>query len=78
MCSILSHSGAQTLMSGSTPVLGCSTGAVTPAGINLSGILPSGSVIPSALPAAVQPTAQSGQYKSQPWLHGDGSDYGDA
>ncbi|XP_066474112.1 transcription factor SPT20 homolog isoform X6 [Tiliqua scincoides] len=52
--------GAQALMSGSNPVLGCSTGAITSAGLNLSGILPSGNVVPSALPAAVPPTAQSG------------------
>ncbi|KAH0628669.1 hypothetical protein JD844_010081 [Phrynosoma platyrhinos] len=49
--------GAQTLMSGSNSMLGCSTGAVTPAGINLSSILPPGGLVPNALPAAVQPSA---------------------
>ncbi|XP_042303676.1 transcription factor SPT20 homolog, partial [Sceloporus undulatus] len=48
--------GAQTLMSGSNSMLGCSTSAVTPAGINLSSILPPGGLVPSALPAAVQPS----------------------
>ncbi|XP_032661801.1 transcription factor SPT20 homolog isoform X22 [Chelonoidis abingdonii] len=52
--------GAQTLMSGSNPMLGCNTGAITPAGINLSGILPSGSLVPSALPAAMQSASQAG------------------
>nr|XP_008166129.1 transcription factor SPT20 homolog isoform X17 [Chrysemys picta bellii] len=52
--------GAQTLMSGSNPMLGCNTGAITPAGINLSGILPSGGLVPSALPAAVQSASQAG------------------
>nr|XP_028568447.1 transcription factor SPT20 homolog isoform X6 [Podarcis muralis] len=50
--------GAQTLMSGSNPMLGCSTSAITPAGLNLSGILPSGGLVPSVLPAAVQPSSQ--------------------
>ncbi|XP_033029845.1 transcription factor SPT20 homolog isoform X8 [Lacerta agilis] len=52
--------GAQTLMSGSNPMLGCSTSAITPAGLNLSGILPSGGLVPSVLPAAVQPPSQPG------------------
>ncbi|XP_065437379.1 transcription factor SPT20 homolog isoform X22 [Chrysemys picta bellii] len=52
--------GAQTLMSGSNPMLGCNTGAITPAGINLSGILPSGGLVPSALPAAMQSASQAG------------------
>ncbi|XP_025954112.1 transcription factor SPT20 homolog isoform X8 [Dromaius novaehollandiae] len=52
--------GAQTLMSGSNPMLGCNTGAIAPAGINLSGILPSGGLVPSALPAAMQSTSQAG------------------
>nr|XP_028568450.1 transcription factor SPT20 homolog isoform X9 [Podarcis muralis] len=52
--------GAQTLMSGSNPMLGCSTSAITPAGLNLSGILPSGGLVPSVLPAAVQPSSQPG------------------
>uniref|UniRef100_A0A8D2L0T5 SPT20 homolog, SAGA complex component n=1 Tax=Varanus komodoensis TaxID=61221 RepID=A0A8D2L0T5_VARKO len=50
--------GAQTLMSGSNPMLGCSTGATSPAGINLSSILPSGGLIPSALPSGMPPTSQ--------------------
>uniref|UniRef100_A0A674K219 Spt20-like SEP domain-containing protein n=1 Tax=Terrapene triunguis TaxID=2587831 RepID=A0A674K219_9SAUR len=56
--SFLFYSGAQTLMSGSNPMLGCNTGAITPAGINLSGILPSGGLVPSALPAAMQSASQ--------------------
>ncbi|XP_044308358.1 transcription factor SPT20 homolog isoform X4 [Varanus komodoensis] len=52
--------GAQTLMSGSNPMLGCSTGATSPAGINLSSILPSGGLIPSALPSGMPPTSQPG------------------
>ncbi|KAM6177672.1 LOW QUALITY PROTEIN: transcription factor SPT20 homolog [Rhynchocyon petersi] len=51
--------GAQTLMSGSTPLLGCNTGAITPAGINLSGLLPSGGLLPNALPGAL-PASQAG------------------
>nr|XP_060619422.1 transcription factor SPT20 homolog isoform X11 [Anolis sagrei ordinatus] len=50
--------GAQTLMSGSNSMLGCSTGAISPADINLSSILPPGGLVPSALPAAMQPTSQ--------------------
>lgn len=46
-------------MSGSNPMLGCNTGAIAPAGINLSGILPSG-LVPSALPAAMQSASQAG------------------
>ncbi|KAM6439573.1 transcription factor SPT20 homolog isoform 6-T7 [Rhynochetos jubatus] len=52
--------GAQTLMSGSNPMLGCNTGAITPGGINLSGILPSGGLVPGALPAAMQSASQAG------------------
>ncbi|XP_074941684.1 transcription factor SPT20 homolog isoform X17 [Phalacrocorax aristotelis] len=52
--------GAQTLMSGSNPMLGCNTGAIAPAGINLGGILPSGGLVPSALPAAMQSASQAG------------------
>ncbi|XP_074423391.1 transcription factor SPT20 homolog isoform X15 [Larus michahellis] len=52
--------GAQTLMSGSNPMLGCNTGAIAPAGINLSGILPSGGLVPGALPAAMQSASQAG------------------
>ncbi|XP_023580696.1 transcription factor SPT20 homolog isoform X2 [Trichechus manatus latirostris] len=51
--------GAQALMSGSNPMLGCNTGAVTPAGINLSGLLPSGGLLPNALPGAL-PASQAG------------------
>ncbi|XP_019385594.1 PREDICTED: transcription factor SPT20 homolog isoform X8 [Crocodylus porosus] len=52
--------GAQTLMSGSNTMLGCNTGAITPAGINLSGVLPSGGLVPNALPAAMQSASQAG------------------
>ncbi|KAM4859653.1 transcription factor SPT20 homolog isoform 1-T1 [Thomomys bottae] len=52
--------GAQALMSGSNPMLGCNTGAITPAGINLSGLLPSGGLLPNALPSAVQAASQAG------------------
>ncbi|XP_051494959.1 transcription factor SPT20 homolog isoform X7 [Apus apus] len=52
--------GAQTLMSGSNPMLGCNAGAIAPAGINLSGILPSGGLVSGALPAAMQSASQAG------------------
>lgn len=48
-------------MSGSNPMLGCNTGAITPAGINLSGLLPSGGLLPNALPGAMQAASQAGQ-----------------
>ncbi|XP_063285205.1 transcription factor SPT20 homolog isoform X3 [Pelobates fuscus] len=48
--------GPQTLMSGSNTMLGCSSGAISPAGINLSGILPSGGLVP----AAMQSNSQAG------------------
>ncbi|KAG8524747.1 Transcription factor SPT20, partial [Galemys pyrenaicus] len=48
------------LMSGSNPMLGCNTGAITPAGINLSGLLPSGGLLPNALPGAMQAASQAG------------------
>ncbi|KAM9192560.1 transcription factor SPT20 homolog isoform 5-T9 [Dugong dugon] len=51
--------GAQALMSGSNPMLGCNTGAITPAGINLSGLLPSGGLLPNALPGSL-PASQAG------------------
>ncbi|ELK09268.1 Protein FAM48A [Pteropus alecto] len=51
--------GAQALMSGSNPMLGCNTGAITPAGINLSGLLPSGGLLPNALPGAMQAASQA-------------------
>ncbi|XP_020040058.1 transcription factor SPT20 homolog isoform X12 [Castor canadensis] len=52
--------GAQALMSGSNPMLGCNTGAITPTGINLSGLLPSGGLLPNALPSAMQAASQAG------------------
>ncbi|XP_069826036.1 transcription factor SPT20 homolog isoform X1 [Dendropsophus ebraccatus] len=52
--------GPQALMSGSNTMLGCSTGAITPAGINLSGILPSGGLVPGTMPAAMQSASQAG------------------
>ncbi|KAJ8785555.1 hypothetical protein J1605_007152 [Eschrichtius robustus] len=52
--------GAQALMSGSNPMLGCNTGAITPPGINLSGLLPSGGLLPNALPSAMQAASQAG------------------
>ncbi|KAM9319857.1 transcription factor SPT20 homolog [Gastrophryne carolinensis] len=56
--------GPQALMSGSNTMLGCSTGALAPAGINLSNILPSGGLVPGTmpgtLPAAMQSASQAG------------------
>ncbi|XP_053419022.1 transcription factor SPT20 homolog isoform X4 [Nycticebus coucang] len=52
--------GTQALMSGSNPMLGCNTGAITPAGINLSGLLPSGGLLPNALPSTMQAASQAG------------------
>uniref|UniRef100_G3TUA0 SPT20 homolog, SAGA complex component n=1 Tax=Loxodonta africana TaxID=9785 RepID=G3TUA0_LOXAF len=52
--------GAQALMSGSNPMLGYNTGAVTPAGIQLSGLLPSGGLLPNALPAALPASQAAG------------------
>uniref|UniRef100_A0A5F9CJA5 SPT20 homolog, SAGA complex component n=1 Tax=Oryctolagus cuniculus TaxID=9986 RepID=A0A5F9CJA5_RABIT len=52
--------GAQALMSGSNSMLGCNTGAITPAGINLSGLLPSAGLLPNALPSAMQAASQAG------------------
>ncbi|XP_018409786.1 PREDICTED: transcription factor SPT20 homolog isoform X2 [Nanorana parkeri] len=56
--------GPQALMSGSNTMLGCSTGAIAPAGINLSGILPPGGLVPGtmpgSLPAAMQSASQAG------------------
>uniref|UniRef100_A0A452VIS3 SPT20 homolog, SAGA complex component n=1 Tax=Ursus maritimus TaxID=29073 RepID=A0A452VIS3_URSMA len=57
--------GAQALMSGSNPMLGCNTGAITPAGINLSGLLPSGGLLPNALPGAMQAASQAGKLPTQ-------------
>ncbi|XP_077202316.1 transcription factor SPT20 homolog isoform X4 [Paroedura picta] len=50
--------GAQTLMSGSSPMLGCGAGAISPTGINLSSVLPSGGLLPGALPATMPPSSQ--------------------
>ncbi|KAJ7316148.1 hypothetical protein JRQ81_002310 [Phrynocephalus forsythii] len=65
--------GAQTLMSGSDPLLGCSTGAISQAGLNLSTILPSGGLVPSAFPTPMQSSAQpaGGSFglKNAPSLH---------
>ncbi|XP_059502707.1 transcription factor SPT20 homolog isoform X9 [Stegostoma tigrinum] len=52
--------GAQTLMSGSNPMLGSNGGAITPSGLNLSSILPPAGLVPSSLPAAMQSAAQAG------------------
>ncbi|XP_015284482.1 PREDICTED: transcription factor SPT20 homolog isoform X2 [Gekko japonicus] len=52
--------GAQTLMSGLSPLLGCGAGTMSPAGLNLSSLLPSGGLLPSAMPAAVPPSSQPG------------------
>ncbi|XP_008158331.1 transcription factor SPT20 homolog isoform X7 [Eptesicus fuscus] len=52
--------GAQALMNGSNPMLGCNTGAITTAGINLSGLLPSGGLLPNALPGTMQAASQAG------------------
>ncbi|XP_036310860.1 transcription factor SPT20 homolog isoform X14 [Pipistrellus kuhlii] len=49
--------GAQALMNGSNPMLGCNTGAITPAGISL---LPSGGLLPNALPGTMQAASQAG------------------
>ncbi|XP_068123192.1 transcription factor SPT20 homolog isoform X2 [Hyperolius riggenbachi] len=52
--------GPQALMSGSNTMLGCSTGAIA----NLSGIIPSGGLVPGTvpgtLPAAMQSASQAG------------------
>ncbi|XP_014403812.1 PREDICTED: transcription factor SPT20 homolog isoform X8 [Myotis brandtii] len=52
--------GAQALMNGSNSMLGCNTGAITPAGINLSGLLPSGGLLTNALPGTMQAASQAG------------------
>ncbi|XP_072900015.1 transcription factor SPT20 homolog isoform X8 [Hemitrygon akajei] len=52
--------GAQSLMSGSNPMLGSNSGAITPTGINLSSIIPPAGLVPSSLPAAMQSAAQAG------------------
>ncbi|XP_039601741.1 transcription factor SPT20 homolog isoform X1 [Polypterus senegalus] len=50
---------APQMMSGSNPMLGCNPGTITSTGINLSGILPSGGLVPGALPT-MQSGAQAG------------------
>ncbi|XP_054442543.1 transcription factor SPT20 homolog isoform X3 [Pteronotus mesoamericanus] len=52
--------GVQALRSGSSPVLGGTAGAVAPAGINLSGLLPSGGLLPGALPGPAQAAPHAG------------------
>uniref|UniRef100_UPI00398F0B45 transcription factor SPT20 homolog isoform X4 n=1 Tax=Pristiophorus japonicus TaxID=55135 RepID=UPI00398F0B45 len=52
--------GAQTLMSGSNPMLGSNAGAITPTGLNLSSIIPPAGLVSSSLPAAMQSAAQAG------------------
>ena len=42
-------------------MLGGNAGAVAPAGIGLSGLLPSGGLLPSALPGAAQAAPHTGQ-----------------
>ncbi|KAL8202421.1 UNVERIFIED_CONTAM: Transcription factor SPT20, partial [Gekko kuhli] len=42
--------GAQTLMGGSSPLLGCGAGAMSPAGLNVSSLLPSGGLLPNSQP----------------------------
>lgn len=54
---LFSCSGAQAVMSGSNPLLGCNSAA----GISLSGLLPSGGLLPSALPGPVPAASPSGQ-----------------
>lgn len=61
MLCLFSCSGAQALVNGSNSMLSCNTGAITPAGINLSGLLPSGGLLPNALPGTVQAASQAGQ-----------------
>ncbi|XP_028619321.1 transcription factor SPT20 homolog isoform X8 [Grammomys surdaster] len=58
---VSSAGGAQALKSGSNSMLGCDTGAITPAGKSLcSGLLPSGGLLANALPSAMQATPQAG------------------
>ncbi|XP_032878119.1 transcription factor SPT20 homolog isoform X3 [Amblyraja radiata] len=58
--------GAQTLMSGSNPMLGSSPGAKAPTALNLSSIIPPVALVPSSLPAAMQSAAQVGGPKNAP------------
>lgn len=56
-----SAGGAQALKSGSNSMLGCDTGAITPAGKSLcSSLLPSGDLLRNAPPSAMQATTQAG------------------
>ncbi|XP_076788492.1 transcription factor SPT20 homolog isoform X13 [Arvicanthis niloticus] len=58
---VSSAGGAQALKSGSNSMLGCDTGAITPAGKSLcSGLLPSGGLLANTLPSAMQATPQAG------------------
>lgn len=52
--------GVPALRSSSSPVLGGNAGAVAPAGLNLSGLLPSGGLLPGALPGAAQAAPHPG------------------
>ncbi|KAM5312834.1 transcription factor SPT20 homolog isoform 6-T11 [Glossophaga mutica] len=52
--------GVPALRSSSSPVLGGHAGAVAPAGVNLSGLLPSGGLLPGALPGAAQAAPHTG------------------
>ncbi|XP_053521471.1 transcription factor SPT20 homolog isoform X6 [Artibeus jamaicensis] len=52
--------GVPALRSSSSPTLGGNTGAVAPAGIHLSGLLPSGGLLPSTLPGAAQAAPHTG------------------
>ncbi|XP_038203954.1 transcription factor SPT20 homolog isoform X3 [Arvicola amphibius] len=60
--SVVSSAGAaQALKSASNSMLGCDTGAITPAGKSLgSGLLPSGCLLTNALPSALPATSQTG------------------
>ncbi|XP_073439345.1 transcription factor SPT20 homolog isoform X3 [Dendrobates tinctorius] len=59
--------GPQAMMSGSNTMLGCSTGAITPAGINLSGMLPSGGLVPGTMPGTLPATMQSASQAGGPF-----------
>ncbi|KAF6084982.1 hypothetical protein HJG60_018381 [Phyllostomus discolor] len=52
--------GVPALRSSSSPGLGGNAGAVAPAGINLSGLLPSGGLLPGSLPGAAQAAPHTG------------------
>ncbi|XP_055452712.1 transcription factor SPT20 homolog isoform X7 [Psammomys obesus] len=58
---VSSAGGAQALQSGSNSMLGCDTGAITPAGKSLcSSLLPSGDLLRNAPLSAMQATPQAG------------------